>query len=250
VLGHRQEQKTARRRNVLETKKEKLARVFNLWARWSYSTKLHELRQPPPLSSMFLGGLNRHDQSKVTDGLPPVEKSPTSSTLEFLCRLGSAWNSRVRRFLTSRRLDAWTNVRPLITVSTAVAEAAAAVPEEAPLASGGLELEAAGAAVPLLAPVAADVPAVVPAVAPTVAAFVAFAEFAAIADVGVCRMTKVKVNVSSSSLGSLRRNEGPDVAEASVSCGAELARKKGGYEQNTEEMEETDLHKVEGCTVA
>lgn len=158
---------------------------------------LHELRQPPPLSSMFLGGFHRHDQSNVTDGLPPVEKSPTSSTLEFLCRLGSAWNSRVNRFSTSRRLDAWTNVRPLMTVSTTAAAA------EAPLASAGLE-DAGDEAVP---PTGAAVPEVAAAV------FVA-----AFADARVCRMTNVNVNVSSSSLESLRRNEGPAAEEASASC--------------------------------
>ncbi len=118
-----------------------------------------------------------------------MEKSPTSSTLAFLCRLGSAWNSRVTKLSTSRRLEAWTKVSPLMTVSTVAAVL---------LASVGLEA-AAAAAVPAepAGPVAeAPVP---------------------VADNGVCRMTNVKVKVSSSSLGSFRRKDGPVADGASGS---------------------------------
>ena len=51
---------------------------------------LHEFLQPPPLSSVFFGGFHFHDHSNETEELPPVVMSPTSSTLEFLCRFGSA----------------------------------------------------------------------------------------------------------------------------------------------------------------
>lgn len=80
---------------------------------------LQEFLQPPPGSSDVFGGFHFHDQSNVTVGLPPVEKSPISSTLAFLCKLGSAWNSLVTKFSTSRGVEAYTYVRPLICVSTA-----------------------------------------------------------------------------------------------------------------------------------
>jgi len=56
-----------------------------------------------------------------------VEKSPTRSTLAFLCKFGSAWNSRVTRFSTSLGVEAYTKVRPLIWVS-AVATPFASAP--------------------------------------------------------------------------------------------------------------------------
>lgn len=74
------------------------------------------LRQPPPLSSAILGGRHFQIQSSCTDEFPPVEISPTNSTFEFLCRLGSAWNSLVTRLSRSLALDAKANVRPLIIV--------------------------------------------------------------------------------------------------------------------------------------
>lgn len=67
---------------------------------------LQEFLHPPPESSAFLGGFHFQAQSKVTEPLPPVVKSPISSTFEFLCRFGSAWNSRVTRFSTSLEVDA------------------------------------------------------------------------------------------------------------------------------------------------
>jgi len=119
--------------------------------------------QPPPLSSVGLGGLHFHDHSKDTDGLPPVEKSPTNCTFAFLCKFGSAWNSRVTKVSTSLAVEAETYVRPLMTVSTGFWPASCA--------------------------------ALVVAV-----------------DWGAFRMTKVKLNVSSSSLLSLRIKFG-DVAK-------------------------------------
>lgn len=59
-------------------------------AAWAPERTLQEFLHPPPESSAFLGGFHFQAQSKVTEPLPPVVKSPISSTLEFLCRLGSA----------------------------------------------------------------------------------------------------------------------------------------------------------------
>lgn len=67
---------------------------------------LHEVLQPPPGSSTTFGGFHVQDQSKVTVWLPPVVKSPISSTLEFLWRFGSAWNSLVTSVSTSRGVEA------------------------------------------------------------------------------------------------------------------------------------------------
>jgi hypothetical protein len=68
---------------LLETQKEKLARVFRRWARWSYSTNyelvskksairssqrtLQLFLHPPPLSSIAFGGLHFQDHSNDTD---------------------------------------------------------------------------------------------------------------------------------------------------------------------------------------
>lgn len=90
------------------TQNEKLASVCSWCARWSYCTKLQEFLQPPPGSSEFFGGFHFQDQSNVTVGLPPVVKSPINSTLAFLCRFGSAWNSLVTKFSTSRGVEAYT----------------------------------------------------------------------------------------------------------------------------------------------
>lgn len=92
---------------------------------------LQEFRHPPPLSSVPFGGFHFQVHSKETEGLPPVEKSPTSSTLGFLCRLGSAWNSRVTKFSTSRGVEAYTWVRPVIRVSIAEPLASGLAVEEA-----------------------------------------------------------------------------------------------------------------------
>jgi hypothetical protein len=48
---------------ALCTQNENDARVFNLWARWSYSRKLQLFLHPRPLSSLGFGGLHFHDQS-------------------------------------------------------------------------------------------------------------------------------------------------------------------------------------------
>lgn len=81
------------------------------------SPTLQLFLQPPPRSSVGFGGLHFQDHSKETDWLPPVEKSPTNCTLAFLCKFGSAWNSRVTRVSTSLAVEAATNVRPLTVVS-------------------------------------------------------------------------------------------------------------------------------------
>jgi len=79
---------------------------------------LHSFLQPPPLSSAAFGGLHFQDHSNDTDWLPPVPKSPTSCTFAFLCKLGSAWNSRVTKVSTSLAVEADTYVRPFTVVST------------------------------------------------------------------------------------------------------------------------------------
>lgn len=87
------------------------------------SPTLQLFLQPPPLSSVGFGGLHFQDHSNDTDWLPPVVKSPTNCTLAFLCKFGSAWNSRVTSVSTSFAVDADTYVRPLMIVSTCPAVA-------------------------------------------------------------------------------------------------------------------------------
>jgi len=52
------------------------------------------------------------------EALPSVVKSPTNSTLGFLCRFGSALNSLVTKFSRSLAFEPKRNVRPFTTVSS------------------------------------------------------------------------------------------------------------------------------------
>lgn len=94
--------------------------VHALWERQLIHTLQVFLHPTPLRSSAPCGGLHLHFHSNSIELEPSVQKSPIRLTLGFLCRFGSAWNSRVTRFSRSLPLDAIANVSPLMFVSATV----------------------------------------------------------------------------------------------------------------------------------